>query len=302
MTHPRLAAGSQSKWRWILIAAALLSALEIPSAIAQSGTVKAAVSDPLSQAPGYWISEAAANELIALHHENSYLRYHMHVIDEKGNQVRDVVESKEGTVARLILRDDKPLTKDQDDAERQRLDGMLASPAAFAKHIKNTESDRKVADRLVPLMTTAMLFQYVPGQPQTTADRASAEVVIDYKPNPNWNPPTTEAQALSGLEGRVWIDSRSHQLIRMEGHISHAVNFGWGVLAHIYPGGRLALNQTNAGGSRWIFTDFSMQTQVRALMVKTINVNTHVQASKFQTLAPMSYQDAIHLLLNTPLP
>lgn len=302
MTRPPLAAGSQSKCRWIVVAAALLgSVMPTAGTLAQSSPENATVSGPLSKVPRYWISEAAANELIALHHKDSYLRYRMHVIDEKGNQVRDVIESKDGTVARLVMRDDKPLTDEQDQAERQRLDGMLASPAAFAKHIKSTESDRKVADRLVPLMPDAMLFSYVPGQPQTATSRASTEVVIDYKPNPNWNPPTTEAQALTGLEGRVWIDSKSHQLIRMEGQISHAVNFGWGMLAHIYPGGRLALDQTSAGGSRWIFTDFSMQLQVRALMVKTINVNTHVQASRFQTLGPMSYQDAIHLLLNTPL-
>jgi hypothetical protein len=80
------------------------------------------------------------------------------------------------------------------------------------------------------------------------------------------------------------------------------VNFGWGMLAHIYPGGKLVLNQTDAGGNRWIFTDFSMQLTVRALMVKTLSVNSHVQASDFKTIPAMSYQDAIHLLLAAPLP
>jgi hypothetical protein len=88
----------------------------------------------------------------------------------------------------------------------------------------------------------------------------------------------------------------------MEGTIFHPVNFGWGMLAHIYPGGRLVLEQTNVGGNRWIFTNFSMKLSVRALMVKTLNVNSNVQGSAFQTLGPMSYQDAIHLLLDTPLP
>ena len=195
-----------------------------------------------------------------------------------------------------------PLTEEQDNAERQRLTDMLESPDAYAKHVRNNDSDRKMANRLVPLMPDAGIFNYTPGQPQTGMNGGALEVVIDYKPNPNFVPPNTEAQALTGLEGRVWIDARTHYLVRMEGTISHGVNFGWGMLAHIYPGGKLALNQTNVGGNRWIFTDFSMQLSARALMVKTIHVNSHVQASDFQTIGPMSYQEAVHLLLNTPLP
>ena len=227
----------------------------------------------------------------------------MHVINEKGDLVRDIIESKDGTVARLILRDGKALTEEENNAERQRLNNMLASPAAFAKHVRNGDSERKIADRLVPLMPDAMLYSYTPGQPQTGHTNDGLEVVLDYKPNPNFVPPNTEAQALTGLEGRIWIDAKTRHLVRMQGTVVHAVNFGWGMLAHIYPGGTLELDQTSTGGDRWIFTHFSMTLSVRALMVKTLNVHSNVETSAFQTLpGPMSYQDAIHLLLDTPLP
>ena len=256
----------------------------------------------LTAPPGSWVEGAAANELVALHHKGSYLRYRMHSINEKGDQVRDVVESRDGTVARLVMKDGKPLSEEQDKWEQQRLTTMLTSPAAYARHIRKADSEKKTADRLVPLMPDAGIFTYTPGQPQTRGNGGGTEVVIDYKPNPKFVPPTTEAEALTGLEGRVWIDAKSHTLVRMEGNISHGVNFGWGVLAHIYPGGKLVLNQVDAGEGRWIFTDFSMHLSVRALMLKTLKVDSHVQASDFQKIAPMSYQEAIHLLLNTPLP
>jgi len=147
-----------------------------------------------------------------------------------------------------------------------------------------------------------MIYSYAPGQPQTGNNGGALEVVLDYKPNPKFVPPNTEAVALSGLEGRVWIDAKTHNLVRMEGTISHPVNFGWGMLAHIYPGGKLVMDQINAGGDRWIFTNFSMQLSVRALMVKRLDIHSGAKASDFQTLGPMSYQDAIHLLLETPLP
>jgi hypothetical protein len=265
--------------------------------------VKDIVDATLSSAPPLSLmQDVAKNELLALHHTNSYLRYRMRIVNEKGEQVRDVVESRDGTVARLILKDGRPLTAEQDQGEQQRLNDMVASPSAYARHIKNGDSEKKIADNLVPLMPVAMLYSYVPGQPQTGRSNGAQEIVLDYRPNPKFVPPNTEAEALTGLTGRIWIDAKTHYLVRMEGTISRPVNFGWGMLAHIYPGGSLVLDQTNAGGDRWIFTHFSMRLSVRALMVKTMNVHSQIEASEFQTLPPMSYQDAIHLLLSTPAP
>jgi hypothetical protein len=301
---------TERRWQWpgmkLSVCAALLVMAGTLGSVAkaQSGPATKDVEDAaiLSVPARSWAVDAAANELVALHHTDSYLRYRMHVVNEKDDQVRDVIESKDGTVARLTMKDGKPLTDEQDKWERQRLNDMVASPSAYLKHVRNGESERKMADRLVPLMPDAALYSYTPGQPQTGTNGGALQVVIDYKPNPKFVPPNTEAEALTGLEGRIWVDAKTHYLVRMEGTVSHGVNFGWGMLAHIYPGGKLELNQTDAGGNRWIFTSFSMQLSVRALMVKTLNVNSHVEASNVQTIAPMSYQDAIHLLLDTPLP
>jgi hypothetical protein len=256
---------------------------------------------PLSVDPRVWAVAASENELTALHYRGS-LRYRMHLVDDKGDQIRDVIESKDGSVARLILRNGKPLTEEQDKGERQRLNDMLESPSAYAKHVKNDASGRKIADSLIKLMPDAMVYTYVPEQPQTGKNPGMVEVVLDYKPNPKFSPPTTTAEALTGLKGRVWIDAKTKYVVRMEGTIFHGINFGWGMLAHIYPGGKLMVEQTDSGGNRWIFTNFTEQLTIRALMVKTLNVKTNVEASEFKPINEMSYQDAIHVLLNTPLP
>ena len=258
---------------------------------------------PTDRPPRDWAVETAANEVALLRHSNVFLRYRMHVVDPKGDQVRDVIESKDGTVARLILREGRPLTPEEDAAERQRLNDMLESPAAFAKHIKNEESGKKMAADLILQMPDAMIYTYAPGQPSSGRDEGSGEVVLDYHPNPKWNPPSTPAEALAGLEGRMWIDIKTHELLRMDGSIFKPVNFGWGMLAHVYPGGRLMLEQTDAGGHRWIYSRFSQAVTVRALMLKTIKVNTEVDASGYKVLPrPLSYQEAIRELLATPLP
>ena len=262
----------------------------------------------LSRPARDWIVDASQNEIKAIHHEGSFLRYRVHSIDHRGDRVREAIETKDGTVARLVLKDGRPLTADEDKDEYDRLSAMLASPSDFAKHVKEDIEGKKLATDLITLLPDAMEFSYVQGQPQT-ADAAGAEVVIDYQPRPGWNPPTTLSEGLRGLKGRVWIDARSHYVVRMEGQIFQGVNFGWGMLAHIYPGGTLLLEQRSLGlvhggaEERWIYTSFSDDLRVRAVMLKTIAVHTQIQSSDYRPVdGTPGYQDAIRLLLATPLP
>ncbi len=249
-----------------------------------------------STAPREWAVKTAANEIAILRHRDSYLRYKMHVLDSKGDQTRDVIESRDGTVARLVERNSKPLTEDEAAAERSRLNDLLASPDTFFKHIRNEDTGKKLAEDMILLMPDAMSYTFVPGQPPSSAGR-SGEVVLDFRPNPAWSPPTTTSAALTGLEGRMWIDPKSAQMVRMEGHIFKPVNFGFGVLAHVYPGGTLLLEQVDAGGSRWILNHFAQQVSVRALMVKRIDVHETVDVFEYHTVTPMSYREAIRMLL-----
>lgn len=257
----------------------------------------------LSAPPRTWIVDVAANEIRAIRHPDSFLRYRIRTIDAKGDRVRDTVESRDGPVARLILKDGKPLTQAEDAAERERLNDLIASPSGFAKHIRGDQSGKNMAIELIGFMPDAMLYTYTPGQPQLTSETGTRQVVVDYAPNPNWSPPSTSAEALTGLSGRMWIDSKTRHLLRMEGTVFRAVNVGWGMVAHVYPGGKVALDQTTLGGNRLIFTRFVEQVTIRALMVKTLREDATIEASAFQPLpGPMSYQDAIRLLLATPPP
>ncbi len=259
--------------------------------------------DPLSLPPRQWAADAAANELKVLHYGAPYLRYRMQIHDAKGEQIRDVIESKDGAVARLILKDGQPLTPEQDTAERSRLQDMLDSPADFAKHIHGDTTGKKNAAEIIGQVPDAMLFHYVPGQPQREHAAAGAppEVVLDFEPNPDWHSHTLAAEGLAGLKGRAWIDPRTHVLTRMEGHIFQPVSVGL-IVARIYPGGELTFEQTEVQPSRWIFTRFTSHLTIRALMVKTIKENTEYQGAQHTPVPPMTYQEAIHTLLATPLP
>jgi len=259
--------------------------------------------DPLS-IPAHQVAEdAVGNEIKLIQFDNAYLKYRVHTRDAKGDQLREVVESRDGTVARVLMRDDRPLTPEEDAEEHLRLQQMLDSPAAFQKHIQKDQNGKKLAVDLIRLLPEAMVYSYAPGQPQR-ADKphGPAELVLDFKPDPKWNPPTMASQALTGLEGRCWIEAGTHHLARLEAHLFQGVNFGFGVLAHLFPGGEFVLEQEPVSDGRWIVDRFVEHVTVRAMMIKTIKQDTDLVASEFAPIPPMGYQDAIHLLLTSPLP
>jgi hypothetical protein len=247
-----------------------------------------------------WASDAAQNEVKALNYGRSYLRYREHTVDAKGDHVRDVIESKDGSVARLILKEGRPLTQEEDAGEHDRLQAMIDSPSAFAKHVKGETNGRKMGSDLIRLTPDAMLFDFTPGQPQRAGHTGEPEIVLDYKPDPAWKPPTTASEALTGIQGRMWIDPRTHVLTKIEGEVCRGVNFGL-FLVHIFPGGHLTVEQARVSDQRTIFTRFVEHVNVRVLF-KQMKEDSDIEASDFTAVPEMSYQDAVKMLLATPLP
>lgn len=270
----------------------LLAAFAAPSAHPQNP------GDHAELSPAGWVEAASQNEVRIINDDGTFpVRYRIHKIDSKTDIVRDVIECREGTVARLIERNGQPLTRDEDDAERKRLEAILADPSDFFKHQKRNQSARGYATSLIQLMPKAMLYTYAPGQPQAP-NAHGPQVVVDFVPDPNFQPPTTVSQILTGLAGRMWIDKRTLHLTRIEGRVIKPVNFGWGVLAHVFPGGTVEFEQADAGDGRWIYSHVDENITLREMMVHTAVEKNRMTATDIHLLpAPISYKDAIHELL-----
>lgn len=288
--------------QWLACVAACAGLLQLAGAQAagQDGSPTPALTEPART----WAVDAANSEVRLVLHPDSYLRYRYHAVDEKGDQTRDQIETPDGSVARLILRNGRPLTPEEDQAERSRLMAMLQDSSGFARHIKREQDNKKMGVKLIRQMPDAFLWSYTPGQPQIPSWPAASGplVVLDFKPNPKWSPPDIESTPLTGVEGRAWIDPHSSNVVHLEASLTHAVNIGWGMVAHIYPGGTAKVDQVNAAGERWIVQHITEQLTVRALLVKTVNQRLQFDTSDYQPVKAMSVKEAVKLLLDTPLP
>jgi hypothetical protein len=297
----RRAQPCRRSWPWrLLLACAIVVTTASPTASPQPASNASLPASPARN----WAVDCANNEALVIQHPDSFLRYRLHVVDEKGDQLRDQIETPEGSVARLIQRDGRPLTPAEDSAERQRLNDLLVSSDAFARHARRDQEGRQTGIKLLHLMSDAMLWSYAPGQPQLPSQPSAspALVVLDFKANPEWSPPNFESEFLAGVEGRVWIDPRTRRMVRLEADLFRAVNLGWGIVAHLYPGGSVSLQQTNAGGQRWIVNHIDERLSLREFMVKNVHQRLVFDAEDYQPVPPMPYRQAIKILLDTPLP
>jgi hypothetical protein len=251
-----------------------------------------------------WAVDCTSNEALVIQHPNSYLRYRLHVVDEKGDHLRDQIETPEGSVGRNLQMDGRPLTPAEDTAERERLNDLLVSPASFARHIRREQENKQMGVNLLKLLPDAMQWSYADNQPQLpnqpTGDPAL--IVLDFKADPAWSPPNFESEFLAGLQGRVWIDPRTRRMVRVEASLTRAVNIGWGIVARLYPGGSVVLQQANVGGQRWTVEHIVEQFNLRALMFKTVHQRLVYDSADYQPVPAMGYQQAIKILLDTPLP
>jgi len=252
--------------------------------------------------PRAWVDAAAANELHVIQDDGKLpLRYRTHKVDSKEDITREVIETRDGTVARLVERNGQKLTVEEDAAERQRLKEILDSPGDFIKHHKRDDSMRHDSVQLVSQMPQAMIYTYVPGQPQLPG-ATNRQIVIDFEPDPNYKAQETLDDLLTGIKGRMWIDAQSKRVVRIEGTVQKDVNFGWGILGKINQGGTIVLEQANAAGDRWVYSRLDTHLTMR-VVIKTVAMNNKMTASDFRPLpGPVSVQDAVHTLLAMSVP
>jgi hypothetical protein len=298
--------GRSIRWRgegWIaIVTLGCVACLVCASHAGGQAFTTTAAQKPLPKGtPQSWADAAAQHELAILRDDSRPLRYSTRKVNEKNDTTRVVIESEQGNVARLVERDGHPLTAAEDTAERSRLNDILSSPEAYLKHEKKGDAGKDYTAQLLRLMPHAMIFSYAPGQPQP-AGATAPQIVLDFQPDPAFHPPTMVSEVLTGLAGRVWIDARTGVMTRIEGKVLRPVNFGWGIIAKVYPGGTVEFEQASIDGKRWAYTHVAEHATLREMMVRISSEKVEMTAWGFNVLPrPMPFQEAVHALLAMPV-
>jgi hypothetical protein len=255
--------------------------------------------------PAALVRRAVQNRMDATRNHRP-LRYLLRKTDEHRDTTKDIIETNQGNVARLVAINGQPLIAQANQAELDRLNTLANHPEIQEHRHQREQKDADRVNRLMGLLPDAFLYRY-----EGRVDCAGGSCYcLSFSPNPRFAPPDVEASILRGMAGEVWIDQAQERLTRLDAHLIANVDFGWGILGKLDEGGTILLEQSDIGGHDWELTTLKLNLRGKALLVKSLNIQMTEQASHFSQFPParpgvprgVDYRKAIKLLENSGAP
>ena len=238
------------------------------------------------------VERAVAAEMRTAQDANHPMRYRLRKSSPRVTTVKEIFETRDGGVARLLSIGDKPLSAVDEEKEQARLDGLLSDPGRQRHRKQNEDADTGRALKVLRALPQAFLYQFA----GTGWGSAGKVEKFTFKPNPQFSPPDLETQVLTAMVGEIWIDSSQMRVVRLEGHLQQDIDFGWGILGRLNKGGWIVIEQADVGGHQWHIVRFQMVMSGRVLF-KNKSFDTTEEQTQFEPLpAGLGYRQAIQMM------
>lgn len=210
-----------------------------------------------------------------------------------GSWTRDLIDTRDGLVSRLIATNDQPATAEERARDDRRLEKLLADPDEQRKHKERQEKDAEQVRRLVRALPDAFLYEYDGTEPGPHGDL----VRLKFHRNPKFDPPSRETIIYKGMEGTMVVEPRDRRLVRMDASLIEDATLGWGLLARLNKGGRFTLEQSLLPDGEWETTRMTLDFTGKAFLFKTIRIKQKQSITDFRP-APtgLSLAEGIELL------
>jgi hypothetical protein len=282
---------------WMLLFALVLM---VPRA---SGSSDSTSNDPTDSAwklaqsdPAALVREAVQNGLEESYGHGQPLRYLLRKKTRNIDTTKEIVETADGDVARLVAIDGHPLSASQEQMELQRLHTLASNPALQEHRRRSEQKDAARIREILRLLPDALLYQVV-----EPVKASNGQIELTFTPNPRFSPPTLDSRILTGFQGRVWIDAKDVRMVRLEGRIFRNVDFGWGILGTLYPGGTASIEQAKIADCGWQLGHLRLNLTGRELLFKALRIQLEEFATDYHPVPRgWKYTDAIQWLLHMP--
>jgi|SRR5579864_1262403 len=239
------------------------------------------------------VKDVVFNELKAAKDDNTHWMYFSNETAADGHQSREVVETKDGVIYRVMGVDGRPLSAEERRLEDQRIQKLLNNPSDQKKQQKARDEDAKKAKEMLQMLPAAFIYR-VQSVGETT-------IRLSFVPNPAFDPPTRETKVFHNMEGTMLVDRRQKRLRLLSGRLANDVEFGGGLFGRLHKGGTFLVEQTDVGGGHWEPTLTDVHITGRALFFKTIKEQQHEICSKFHRVPDsLSLSQAAEMLIKNP--
>jgi hypothetical protein len=238
------------------------------------------------------VNRALLNEYNAALDTSHPMRYQMRKTSPRLTTTKEICETHEGDVARLVAINDRPLSTADAQEEDARLNELFAEPGKQHHRKQSEANDAARALKILHALPNAFIYQYAGSAPGPVGRVEK----FTFRPNPGFTPPDLETQVLLAMNGEIWIDPVHQRVTRLEGHLLRDVEFGWGILGRLNRGGWIAIDQSEVGGGQWRIVRLQMAITGRVLFRTHLFDTTEEQRHYTPVPANLGYRKAIEML------
>jgi len=205
---------------------------------------------------------AVRAEMEANQTDKTIWTYHDHdkTPDEDGTYL--TIETRQGTLRRLIALNGQPLSPAAAAAETQRIEDYVHDPSAQAKARKNSAHDGAQATELLNMLPDAFLWSTVSETPEF--------ITLSFKPNPSFSPPDMQSRVMGAMAGEMVIARNGNRIRTLRGQLSYNVLIGFGLLAKMFKGGTFDVERRLVGEDHWQITETHVHIGGHALLFHSI--------------------------------
>lgn len=217
-----------------------------------------------------------ANELKA--QDGSHSRW-MYRVDKKERgraKAKEVVQTAHGSLDRLVSVDGHPLNAKEQQDEIQRIESLVRNTAEQDRLAQTNRKDSEQCRALFKMIPDALTFAY--------AGQAGDLIKLNFRPNPNFQPPSREARVFHEMAGEMWVHEGQQRLAGIKGQLIGDVKFAGGLLGHLEKGGHFQVEQRELLPGQWELTFLAVDMRGKALLFKTIAVQQEESRSEFRTV------------------
>jgi hypothetical protein len=184
--------------------------------------------------------------------------------------------------ARLVARDGRPLSPDQERKEREKMDKEVArrareSPEQKEKRAREEDRNLKQQEEIMREVADAFDFRLA-GEEAVDGHPAW---LIEAEPKPRYRPRSRETRMLPNFRGRVWISREGYRWVKLEAEVIRPIRFGL-VMARLNPGTTLAFEQQRIHDETWMPRRASLRVSARLGLVKAYNLEVLMDFSGYR--------------------
>lgn len=174
-----------------------------------------------------------------------------------------VVETPEGRMHRLIAEDGKPLTAEQGRAEEARITNLVNHPDEFQREAQARKGDEARMTELLTELSRAFLFRIEGSDAGCTR--------IAFEPDPSFREQSYQDRIIHAMSGTLLIHLPDMRLCGINAHLSHKVQFGFGLLGEVKDGSHFSIMRGEVSPRQWETTKLNIQVNGSLLLLKSFS-------------------------------